>query len=89
MRAYNEIAEANEPQDEVFSEDPVNKAPQIEEILSRAYEIHRVRGGLFGYDLEDWLQAEREFVEGTHADHFEVQETARAESLPENQEKGR
>jgi hypothetical protein len=89
MRAHNEIAEANESQEEVFSKDPVNKAPQIEEILNRAYEIHRVRGGLFGYDLEDWLQAQREFVEGNHADHFEVQATAPAESLPENQEKGR
>ena len=33
-----------------------------EEIRIRAYEIYLQRGGQPGYELEDWLQAEREFI---------------------------
>ena len=32
-----------------------------DDIRSRAYEIYLERGGLPGRELEDWLQAEREF----------------------------
>ena len=49
-----------ESQDDDFDEDAVRQAWQIEKLLIRAHEIHRSRGGLFGYDLEDWLEAERE-----------------------------
>lgn len=35
-------------------------APTSDEIHHRAYEIHIERGGIHGYDLDDWLQAERE-----------------------------
>ena len=31
-----------------------------EEIRKRAFEIHIERGGIYGCDLDDWLQAERE-----------------------------
>jgi hypothetical protein len=31
-----------------------------EEIARRAYEIFEHRGRVHGYDLDDWLQAERE-----------------------------
>jgi hypothetical protein len=31
-----------------------------QEIRNRAYEIYLQRGGQSGYELEDWLQAERE-----------------------------
>ncbi len=31
-----------------------------EEIARRAYEIFTARGGTHGYDIEDWLKAERE-----------------------------
>jgi HSP20 family protein len=31
-------------------------------IMRRAYDLFRVNGGIFGRDLEDWLQAERELV---------------------------
>jgi hypothetical protein len=31
-----------------------------EAIARRAYEIYTARGGTDGYDIEDWLQAERE-----------------------------
>ena len=35
-------------------------SPRLEEIRIRAYEIYMERGGQPGYDLDDWLQAERE-----------------------------
>jgi hypothetical protein len=34
-----------------------NEVPKIEKVLRRAHEIHRERGGVFGYDFEEWLQA--------------------------------
>ena len=33
-----------------------------QEIRNRAYEIYLQRGGQPGYELEDWLQAERELT---------------------------
>jgi hypothetical protein len=30
------------------------------DIAGRAYDLHLARGGEHGYDMEDWLQAERE-----------------------------
>ncbi len=39
------------------------KAPGLEEIRRRAYEIHIERGGTPGRELDDWLQAERELVD--------------------------
>ncbi len=38
-------------------------APTREEIEHRAYEIYIARGGEYGHDLEDWIQAERELLE--------------------------
>jgi hypothetical protein len=32
-----------------------------EAIRRRAYELHLERGGAHGRDMDDWLQAEREF----------------------------
>ena len=34
--------------------------PTREDIEQRAYEIYLERGGTEGYEMEDWLQAERE-----------------------------
>lgn len=34
--------------------------PTAEQIAIRAHEIFVQRGGGFGHDLDDWLQAERE-----------------------------
>ncbi|HTC62996.1 MAG TPA: DUF2934 domain-containing protein [Candidatus Saccharimonadales bacterium] len=48
---------------EIFNEDALREGLRLEEILHRAHQIHRSRGGLIGYDLEDWLQAERELIE--------------------------
>lgn len=33
------------------------QAKGIEAIVSRARQIHREHGGLFGYDLDDWIEA--------------------------------
>jgi hypothetical protein len=33
-----------------------NEVPKIEKVLRRAHEIHRERGGVVGYDFEEWLQ---------------------------------
>ena len=35
----------------------------LNEIQQRAYELHLERGCARGYDLDDWLQAERELKE--------------------------
>jgi hypothetical protein len=35
--------------------------PSPAEIRKRAFEIHIERGGIHGCDLDDWMQAEREF----------------------------
>ena len=34
--------------------------PNPAEIAKRAHELYLARGGAHGYDLDDWLQAERE-----------------------------
>jgi Protein of unknown function (DUF2934) len=39
----------------------VGNSARDEEIRRRAYEIYRERGEQPGRDLDDWLQAEREF----------------------------
>jgi hypothetical protein len=62
MISHDEIAEKSQSSRTTFGEDAVGEAFHIEELLNRAYEIHVARGGLFGYDLEDWLQAERELT---------------------------
>ncbi len=62
MHLDSKVAERIELEDGIFSEDAVSEGLHIEEILHRAHQIHRTRGGLIGYDLEDWLQAEREWL---------------------------
>ena len=39
----------------------------IEELMRRAYQIHRQQGGILGYDRGDWLQAERELADEHNA----------------------
>jgi hypothetical protein len=39
------------------------KPPTHEQIAQRAYELHLARGTVDGYDLEDWLEAERQLTE--------------------------
>jgi hypothetical protein len=64
-----------ESQDDVRDKDPVHHALRIEKLLNRAHEIHRFRGGLFGYDLEDWLEAERELAEKNSPHDCRIGET--------------
>lgn len=87
MHIQDEVRQTIESQEVFFNEDAVSEALQIEEVLNRAYEIRRARGGLFGYDLEDWLEAERELAEGHPAGRFQVNQPAQAESLPWDQER--
>jgi len=82
MLSLNKVAEQIESQDVVLNGDAAGEALQIEEVLNRAHQIHRDHGGLFGYDLEDWLQAERELFERNRLDHLQVEEAANAESFP-------
>jgi hypothetical protein len=44
------------------SSDPVPGLTR-EQIARRAYEIHLLRGGAHGHDIDDWLQAEKELRE--------------------------
>ena len=43
-----------------IGEQPIKDAPTPEEIRQRAYEIQIERGGFYGCDMDDLLQAERE-----------------------------
>jgi len=46
---------------ELGTADPkATDAFSIEEIVSRAHQIHREHGGFFGYDFEDWVLAWRD-----------------------------
>lgn len=40
---------------------PNGNHPERAEVARRAYELYQARGGASGHELEDWLQAEREF----------------------------
>jgi hypothetical protein len=44
-------------------EESRRNGPSLAQIRERAFEIHIERGGIHGCDLDDWLQAEREFQE--------------------------
>ena len=59
----------------------------IEGIMNRAHEIHRAHGGLIGYDLEDWLEAEHELFEKNRPEHFQPEETADQEPFRRGQER--
>jgi Protein of unknown function (DUF2934) len=37
--------------------------PRDEEVRRRAFQIHVERGGIRGYDLDDWLEAEKELTQ--------------------------
>ena len=87
MRAHNRVAEKIESQEVMFNDSALAEALQIEEVLNLAYEIRRARGGLFGYDLEDWLEAERELAERHRASQSRVVAMAPARSRRADQER--
>jgi hypothetical protein len=43
------------------------RAPSLQAIQQRAYELHFEQGCVHGRDLDDWLQAERELREKQQA----------------------
>jgi len=58
----NETLEPHATPVQSHTEHPsANHTPNHDDIRRRAYEIYLERGGLQGRELEDWLQAEREF----------------------------
>jgi len=63
------------------------EAMQIEMVMYRAHEIHSAHGGLFGYDLEDWLQAERELCERSEPRTLRLEEATNAQPLLLDQER--
>lgn len=87
MILHNEVAGQIESQVVISSGTAVSEASQIEEVLNRAYQIHRAHGGLIGYDLEDWLQAEHEWVDRSRTEQFQVEETAHDHPFPRDQER--
>ena len=58
----------------------------IEGIMNRAQMIHRAHGGLIGYDLEDWLEAEHELFENNRPEHFQAKERVDKEPHSRGQE---
>jgi len=47
------------PSVEVFRQ---RTPPSTEDVARRAYELYEARGAQPGWDLDDWLQAERELI---------------------------
>jgi hypothetical protein len=62
MHLHRDFGNRINLEDGVLSNDVVSEGVHIEKILQRAHQIHRDRGGLIGYDLEDWQQAEQELI---------------------------
>jgi hypothetical protein len=57
MLSRKEMNNRLETQEKCLANLGASDGLRIEEILRRAHEIHRERGGVFAYDFEDWLQA--------------------------------
>ena len=57
MTTQNEVHDGFEMKEMRGTNLEINEAVKIEKILRRAKEIHRERGGVLGYDFEEWLQA--------------------------------
>ena len=55
-------SEATQPETELEEREALLRSRHEEEIRNRAYYIYLQRGGQPGYELEDWLQAERELT---------------------------
>jgi Protein of unknown function (DUF2934) len=54
--------EATQPETAIEGREVLLRSTREEETRNRAYEIYLQRGGQPGYELEDWLQAERELT---------------------------
>jgi DUF2934 family protein len=51
-----------------FTSEPARSAPPPVVIATRAYELFLQRGGVHGYDQQDWLAAERELLPDASAE---------------------
>ena len=58
-RASNVVTMPAPPNASEPAPQPVS-SPDANAVARRAYEIYESRGRIDGYDVEDWLQAERE-----------------------------
>jgi hypothetical protein len=54
--------DSTQPGTAVKESEPLLHSTGEQEIRNRAYEIYLQRGAQPGYELEDWLQAERELT---------------------------
>ncbi|HEX8893767.1 MAG TPA: DUF2934 domain-containing protein [Terriglobales bacterium] len=54
--------EPTQPEAAVERREDLPHSTREQDIRDRAYEIYLQRGGQPGYELEDWLQAERELT---------------------------
>jgi len=70
----------NQMQQTTFSAAEASEVVRIEELLRRAHQIHRAHGGLFGYDLEDWLEAEREMTTRNDRSLWDFEQATESES---------
>jgi hypothetical protein len=70
------------PPAEVEEQDHLLPSTREQKIQRRAYEIYLERGAEPGRELEDWLQAEREFA--TDSDARLARHLDSASTLPEN-----
>lgn len=68
LKTNNHNTPSSSPRSEAAEEKGQN-GPTSEDIRQRAFEIHIERGGIYGCDLDDWLQAERELQEGYNESH--------------------
>jgi hypothetical protein len=59
-KAKTNSAELVQPDNAVEERERLLHSIRGQEIRNRAYEIHLQRGAQTGYEVEDWLQAERE-----------------------------
>ena len=56
------ITDPTEPVTATDEREGLLHTSRVQEIRNRAYEIYLQRGAQPGYDVEDWLQAERELT---------------------------
>jgi hypothetical protein len=88
MSIRGEIEDRGELQEAVFTDGEIREGLKIEELLRLAHEIHRAHGGLFGYDLEDWLEAEREVTTRNRQSLWAIEQEAQSGSEDLDQRKG-
>jgi hypothetical protein len=48
------------------------RAQLVKKIAARAFDLYEARGCQDGFDVQDWLQAEREIMLGASEDKLEV-----------------